>query len=557
MPSPPELGVFLLQQGLISPEQYQAAVQQEQLQPGVCLETILIEQNFISYQSLLEAKSTLLGRPYVILSQVQLEPAALRCVPSLLLRRHRILPFAISDDTLQVAMENPFDQAALDDLRMASTRSVNAFIAGAQEIDIALRQYLAFGIDPAWEQLISEWNGGLPNNRTPARDELGPAINIVDILLQQAVQGACSDIHLEPQAEGIRVRLRVDGELYTLINLPSHLQNAVISRVKILAAMDIAEKRIPQDGHFSQAIDGQLIDFRVSTLPTVNGEKAVLRILDRDSSLLNIDQLGLSPENRKNLLQLIRRPHGMLLVTGPTGSGKTTSLYAMLNEMNSLSRNIITLEDPVEYSLNGINQVQVNPKAGFNFAQGLRSLLRQDPDVMMVGEMRDHETARLGIQAALTGHLVLSTLHTNRAAGTIARLLDMGIEGFLLSSSLIGVLSQGLVRRLCTHCRRSSPLDPVEAERLGIPSESGQTFFHAVGCNMCRQLGYRGRIAVHELLILGPSIRQFCSQGWVSVENLEAAAQTEGMVSMFEDGLAKAKIGYTSLEEIIRIMNPE
>jgi type IV pilus assembly protein PilB len=301
-------------------------------------------------------------------------------------------------------------------------------------------------------------------------------------------------------------------------------------------------------------IEDREVDFRVSTMPVAYGEKVVLRILDRSNGLTRIDQLGLTSINRENLLALSHRPHGILLITGPTGSGKTTMLYSILNKINSIEKNIITLEDPIEYSLSDINQMQINPKAGLTFASGLRSILRQDPDIIMVGEIRDHETAQLAVQASLTGHLVLSTLHTNSAAGAIARLTDMGIENFLLSNSIAGVVSQRLVRQLCENCKTKYLLDKDTAVRLGIPEESGKEFYQPVGCNMCRHLGYQGRIALHEIMIMRPKIKQLMYQGENSEDTLEQAACAEGMVTIKQDGIIKAKQGLTSLEEVMKVV---
>jgi type IV pilus assembly protein PilB len=319
-----------------------------------------------------------------------------------------------------------------------------------------------------------------------------------------------------------------------------------------MAGMDIAEKRIPQDGRMRMTFEGRTVDFRISTLPAIFGEKVVLRILDRANALTTVDQLGLSAKTKESLLSLSHRPYGMVLVTGPTGSGKTTTLYSLLGEINSIDKNIITLEDPVEYSLPGISQVQVNTKTGLTFAAGLRSILRQDPDVIMVGEIRDPETAQLAVQAALTGHLVFSTLHTNSASGAVARLTDMKIENFLLTSSLAGVVAQRLVRKLCPNCRRPYRLSNEMAEKLGISERSGDEFYRAVGCNMCRQLGYQGRIAVHEVITVGPRLRECINRGHASEDDIEATAVEEGMIIIKKDGVNKALEGLTTLEEVMK-----
>jgi type IV pilus assembly protein PilB len=431
-------------------------------------------------------------------------------------------------------------------------------LAGEKEMDTAIRQYLALRLDPNLEEILNEikqvGKKAIPDIKETQSLRVfddAPIIRMVNSILIQAVQGHCSDIHIEAQELDVRVRFRVDGELYEVLTLPKISLAAIVSRVKIMAGMDIAEKRIPQDGRFRMVIETREVDFRVSTLPTSHGEKVVMRVLDRTNAMTRIDSLGLSSINHERLLSVSRRPHGMILVTGPTGSGKTSTLYSILGEINSVDKNIITLEDPIEYTLEGINQVQTNPKAGLSFASGLRSVLRQDPDIIMVGEIRDFETAQLVVQASLTGHLVLSTVHTNSAAGTLARLTDMGIEEYLLATSLTGVVSQRLVRRICGNCCQEYGLAKDTAIMLGIPEESGQVFYRPIGCNMCRQLGYQGRVALHEIMIIGPQVRTAINRG-DSSDALQAAALEEGMISIRNDGIDKAKLGLTSLEEVMK-----
>ncbi len=383
-------------------------------------------------------------------------------------------------------------------------------------------------------------------------DQEAPVVPLVNSILTQAVEEGASDVHIEPGEQDIRLRFRLDGELCEAARLPLSLLAPVISRIKIMAGMDIAEKRLPQDGRFRAVIAEREIDFRTSTLPTAWGEKLALRVLDKDNALNRITQLGFSPGNQEKLLSLAHRSQGMVLVTGPAGSGKTTTLYSTLSQINSTKKNIITLEDPVEYTLPGVNQVQINPKAGLTFASGLRSVLRQDPDVIMVGEIRDRETAHLAIQAALTGHLIFSTLHTNSAVGSIARLRDMGIEDFLLASSLTGVISQRLVRKLCCHCRREYEMEKQLADILALPFDKGQLYFRAEGCESCRYTGYRGRIALQEIMLLGPEIRDFLNRGESSEDYLQKLAIESGMTSIMADAINKAKEGQSSLEEIMK-----
>ncbi len=554
------IGEILVDMGLITAEQ-QRIVLDEQLKTGEKFGTILLKKGLLTEQQLMETLEFSLGIPQVRLSKMDIDPEAVKLLPPPLIRMYQILPISRRKNILTLAMADPLNQQAIDDVRLATNMDVVPVLASERDIDTAIRQYLAFRLDPGMQNIVNEL--GLDGKANALRlkelqnmklDEDAPIIRMVNSILVQAVQGRCSDIHVEPQEKDLRVRFRVDGELYEVLSLPQLSQAAVLSRIKISANMDIAEKRVPQDGRFRMVVDGREVDFRVSTLPTALGEKAVLRILDRGNALTRVDQLGLSPHNKEYILSLARRPHGMLLVTGPTGSGKTTTLYSVLGEVNSVDKNIITLEDPIEYTLAGINQVQTNPRAGLTFASGLRSILRQDPDIIMVGEIRDQETAQLAVQAALTGHLVLSTLHTNSAAGTIARIKDMGIEDFLLASSLSGIVSQRLVRQLCPNCKEKYILAEETACKLGMPEESGQAFYHPVGCNMCRQLGYQGRIALHEVLAVGHRVRELINRGENSEDEIEATARREGMVTIREDGLEKARQGKTSLEEVMKVV---
>jgi type IV pilus assembly protein PilB len=554
------IGEILFDMGLITAEQ-QKIVLDEQGKTGEKFGKILLKKGFLTEQQLMETLEFTLGIPQVQLSKMDIDPEAVKLLPPQIIRLYQVLPISKRRNILTVAMVDPLNQQAIDDVRLATNMDVVPVLASERDMDTAIRQYLAFRLDPGMENIVNEL--GLDVKASALRlkelqnmkiDEDAPIIRMVNSILVQAVQGRCSDIHIEPQEKDLRVRFRVDGELYEVLSLPQLSQAAVISRIKISANMDIAEKRVPQDGRFRMVVDGREVDFRVSTLPTALGEKAVLRILDRGNALTRVDQLGLSPHNKEYLLSLSRRPHGMLLVTGPTGSGKTTTLYSVLGEVNSVDKNIITLEDPIEYTLAGINQVQTNLRAGLTFASGLRSILRQDPDIIMVGEIRDQETAQLAVQAALTGHLVLSTLHTNSAAGTIARIKDMGIEDFLLASSLSGIVSQRLVRQLCPNCKKKYILTEETACKLGMPEESGHEFYRSAGCNMCRQLGYQGRIALHEVLVVGHRVRELINRGENSEDEIEAAAVKEGMITIREDGLEKAKLGKTSLEEVMKVV---
>jgi len=550
------LGEILTSHGAVSEEQLQSAVQ-AQSETGEKLGRILVDREIISEQQLLETMAKGLGIPHAQISKMNIDAELVKLLPPQLIRLHRLLPISLHNNTITVAMADPLNHHAIDDVSMATGLKVVPVLASAKDLNAVIDQHLAFKVDPHMEKVLLELKESRINTIPEAKEnpllqinEDAPVIRIVNSLLVQAVQVHCSDIHIEAQEADIRIRFRVDGELYHVLSLPKASLAAIVSRIKIMAAIDIAEKRIPQDGSFRMTVEEREIDFRISTMPTCHGEKVVIRVLDRIYSLTQIDDLGLSETNKENLLALSRRPQGMVLVAGSTGSGKTTTLYSVLNEINTIDKNIITLEDPIEYTLKGINQVQINIKAGLSFASGLRSILRQDPDVIMVGEIRDQETAKLSIQAALTGHLVLSTLHTNSASGTVARLTEMGIEGYLLLASLAGVVSQRLVRRLCPNCRQRYVLDADTAVKLGVAGNDRE-FYRAVGCSQCRHIGYQGRIALHEIMLNGSLVRAAINRG-ANADDLQAAAIKEGMISIKNDGIAKARQGLTSLEEVIK-----
>lgn len=550
-------GEILVSLGIISQEQVQAALVEQQ-RTGQKLGQIMVSQAMLSEQRLHETLDFSQGIPQLKLSSMTIDPAAALLLAPSIIRFNKILPVTSSKNTITLAMAEPRNQRIINDVRMATGLEVIAVPAHEAEIDAAIRHFISFRLDPDMEKMLRDIGPNDTKIKAGERekpainvDEDAPIIRMVNSVLIQAVQAGCSDVHLEAQESSLRVRFRIDGELLEVVSLPLASLPALVSRIKIMAGMDIAEKRIPQDGRFRIMIEGRDIDIRVSTLPTHNGEKAALRVLDRIQAQAQIDNLGFSDRNQTRFLSLTRRHLGMVLVAGSTGSGKTTTVYSILNKINLDSKNIITLEDPIEYYLPGVNQVQVNNKAGLTFAGGLGSILRQDPDIIMVGEIRDHETARLAIQAALTGHLVLSTLHTNSAVGSVARLADMGIERFLLATSLAGVISQRLVRRLCAHCQNQYILDLNTAVGMGIAEQAGREFYQATGCNMCRQSGYQGRIALQEIMLMGPQVRAAINRGG-NTDELQISALAEGMISILSDGLAKAGQGLTSLEEVMK-----
>jgi len=551
------LGEILVENGLLNSEQLAQAVNEQQ-QTHEKLGKILVRSGFINDEQLMEALEFSLGIPRVRISQLDINPEIVKMLPTTMLSKHKILPLSINQGRMTLIMSDPLNYHAIDDVRILTGMDVVPVMASEREMESAIQQHVALQVDSKMEKLLgelSQYNYGYKIETETTGMELNddaPVIRMVNSLLKQAVQGGASDIHIEPLENDVRVRFRIDGELWEVLSLPKKSFPATVSRIKIMADLDISEKRIPQDGRTRLIIDGREIDFRISTLPSIQGEKIVMRILDRTNAIMSLEKLGFGTENEQKIKSLIRRPHGMIIVTGPTGSGKTTTLYSVLTELNNPNRNIITLEDPVEYSLPGINQVQINTKAGLTFPAGLRAILRQDPDIIMVGEMRDGETAELGVRAALTGHLFFSTLHTNSSAGTIARMVNMGIENYLLSSSLVGVVSQRLIRRLCKNCSKPYQLDEETAVRLKIPEYAGKQFYAPTGCNMCRQSGYLGRMALHEVMEVGMETRKAITNNIQSEDELEEIAVGEGMITMSMDGVQKAALGLTSLQEVMR-----
>ncbi len=496
--------------------------------------------------------------PGISLDQVTIDPQTVQLIPIEKAIQYRMLPLSRNGSRLQLAMADPEDLQALENAALITGMKIEPVAMERRDLEAALSYYGQLAMSAALDRDLQTGPGAYtPGNgaEEPADPVLAddPVVKLVQSLLNQAVASGASDIHLEPLDTKLRVRMRIDGLLVETALLPQQAAPAIGSRIKVLSGLDISEKRLPQDGRLTSVIDDRRVSFRVSTIPSIHGEKLVLRVLDQSRGLLSVEQLGLCGRNRQSFDRLLQRPHGLVLVVGPTGSGKTSTLYAMLQHLNSPERNIITLEDPVEYSLPGITQAQVNNRAGFTFVSGLRSLLRSDPDIIMVGEIRDTETARLAVHAALTGHLVLTTLHTTSAAGTVIRLLDMGIEPFLLASALTGVISQRLVRSLCTNCRETYVLSGTARQSLGLGGEPGHFFYRSTGCHQCRSTGYQGRIAVQEVMEVDSLLRNLII-GRVTERELEAAALDSGMVSLMEDGLDKAKRGLTSIEELLRII---
>ncbi|MDR7520305.1 MAG: type II secretion system ATPase GspE [Armatimonadota bacterium] len=548
------LGQILLEAGIVTQAQLKDALAEQQ-KTGERIGVIIQRMGLGSQEGVARALAQQLNLEFVRLGEITLDEAALLRVPEEVARRHQVIPLRVDERRMLLGMVDPLDILAVDDLRRLTGLEVAIAVITPDDFQRAISQYptVEGSVSDLIQQIGEPAAPGeeAPADRLRALTEEAPVIRLVNLIILQAVRQGASDIHIEPQDRVVRVRYRLDGHLHAAMSPPRHVHQALISRLKIMAHMNIAERRVPQDGRIDLKVDDRDISFRVSTTPTVFGEKAVLRILDKRSALVGVDRLGLAPHDAQSLAQMISRPHGIILVTGPTGSGKTTTLYAILNRLNRPEVNILTIEDPVEYQHDGIAQVQVNPKAGLTFASGLRAFLRQDPDIIMVGEIRDEETARIAIHAALTGHLVLSTLHTNDAPSAVTRLVDMGIEPFLVSSSLVGVVAQRLVRVLCERCREPYDPSPEVLTTLGVTAAGHGTFYRPAGCAACSHTGYKGRVGIFEILTVDDSIKALMVRHATDRE-IRTAARSAGMRTLQEDGLAKVDAGTTSLEEILR-----
>jgi type IV pilus assembly protein PilB len=542
---------LLLKGSLVTPDQV-AKAKEEVKRTGVRLEKALEKLGFITEEDIAKARADATGVPYMNLEDYVIDASLTKLIPENVANKYKAVPLFKIMDSLTVAMLDPKDIEALDNIRrIAKVSNVEPVLVSARSINQVLDAYYGQG------NSVSEIVQSIENKKSLAQNgnlteiaEEAPIIKLVNILIADAVKDRVSDIHIEPEAEVLRVRFRIDGILHEVHALPKKLSNAVISRIKILSDIDIAENRRPQDGKIRVKLENKDLDIRVSTFPTVHGENLVMRILDRSSILLGLKDLGFTEGNLKIFSKMISQPNGIILVTGPTGSGKTTTLYSALSTISTMEKNIITIEDPVEYELALIRQTQVNPKADITFANGLRSILRQDPDVIMVGEIRDKETAEVAIQASLTGHLVFSTLHTNDAPSSLTRLLDMGLEPFLISSSLILIVAQRLVRKICPKCKEDYAPSLAALKDLGL---AGSTkFFRGKGCDNCKNSGFLGRIGIFEVLALPEDIRQMIEER-KSADLIKKKAIELGMKSLREDGLDKVKAGLTTIEEILRV----
>jgi type IV pilus assembly protein PilB len=584
------LGELLLREKRISPAQLQEALNHQKANGGK-LGMTLVKLGMVKDEEITALLSRQYGVPFINLAQFDIDASVLKLIPAETAQKYQIVPIGRSGQTLTIAMTDPTNVFALDDIRFMTGYSVEPVVASEIAVAEAIQKYYqgtGAGAGPR-----PGGNGGGAGQKTATgktvdlddlSNELGntgdevevleeveeldvsvlekqggeaPVIRMVNLLLMSSIQKGASDIHVEPYEREYRVRFRIDGILYNVMQPPMRFRDAITSRIKIMAKLDIAEKRLPQDGRiklrFSDNGVSKEIDFRVSVLPTLFGEKIVMRLLDKDKLMLDMTRLGFEPESLARLERQISKPWGMCLVTGPTGSGKTNTLYSSISKLNTLETNIMTAEDPVEFNLPGVNQVNVKDSIGLNFAAALRSFLRQDPNIILVGEIRDFETAEIAVKAALTGHLVLSTLHTNDAPSTVSRLMNMGIEPFLVASSVNLICAQRLVRRLCKFCKESHPLPPQGFIDVGMPEEDAETAtaFRPVGCDKCNNTGYKGRVGLYEVMEMSEELREMILTG-ASALDLRRKAREEGMFTLRESGLCKVREGVTSIEEVVR-----
>lgn len=554
-----QLGDILLDEGLVTEAQLMAALD-EQIARGESLGRVLVDIGMLSEAQLVRALAAQVGMDFLELSEYPVDRNAVALLPASVCRRYTVLPVALTDGALVLAMADPGNVLAVDDARTLSGLPVRTVVSTREDLAQAIDRYCR--ADDEMDDLATAFEESSPQESEDLSkigdfvDDDAPIVRFVNILVQQAIQDRASDIHIEPSETDVRVRYRIDGVLHEMQRAPKQIQGGIISRLKIMSDIDIAERRKPQDGRMSVTHNGRKIDLRVATLPTVWGEKVVMRILDNSTASLDLRDLSFLDENFATYEESFTKPYGMILVTGPTGSGKSTTLYATLNAVSRPEINVITVEDPVEYRLPGINQVQVNPKAGLTFAGALRSILRSDPDVVLLGEIRDHETAQIAIEAALTGHLVLSTLHTNDAPSAVTRLVEMGIEPFLVGSALDCVVAQRLARRLCGKCKEA--YEPSEVELIASrfpwsPGEEIPKLYRPVGCSSCSRTGYKGRMAIHEVMRVTEDIERH-AVAHSSSADIGRTAREQGMLTLREDGWTKVLMGDTSIEEVLRVV---
>ena len=552
------LGDILLDEHLITPEQLNQALASAKNDTKKIGEAV-VDLGFATEQDIAAALSSQLGFEYVNLSDFRISENVLCLISENVLRKHLMIPYEFVPDNvnqIKVAMADPMDLSAIDDFNIVTNLQVIPSVATARDILLALDRYYGDTETMKAAQEYAREREGIAAKLqevdvSNSDVQSSPVVQLVTSMVEQAARQRVSDIHIEAKEDSVRVRYRIDGALYERFTYSIHLLPAIMARIKIISGMDISEKRKPQDGRFTIMVDKREFDIRVSVLPTVYGEKCVMRLAQKKALTRNKSELGFSPTELKTFDDILKNPNGILLVTGPTGSGKSTTLYTALSELNKEDVNIVTVEDPVEANIDGINQVQVNVKAELTFASALRSILRQDPDIIMIGEIRDGETAEIAVQASITGHLVVSTLHTNSAAGSINRLLNMGIEGYLLADSLVGIIAQRLVRKLCPHCKKPHPVTEMERRLIGLKPDVDREIYEPVGCDRCDRTGYTGRIGIYEIMKITPALKELITRN-ASVTELKEAAMREGMHTLKQSAGILVLKGVTSVAEMLR-----
>lgn len=585
-----DLGEALVEKGVITAEQLSQAREVQRSAPGD-IGRIIVDLGFTTDKAATKVRAETMNLSFVDLSTQKIDQAAVNSVPEHIAKRHKVLPIAKNGNRLIVAVVNPSDLLAIQDIKLASgVQQIAMALSTEDDVMDAIDRMYKSGDSTAQpanvaatdlsavvpkEEGVANTSGLSADIRQAiagfgAREDIldedtesiakvseeAPIIRIAYTVIQQAISDGASDIHVEPDKRSVRIRYRIDGVLHEVMPLPKYIEKPLTSRFKIMSDMNIAERRVPQDGRIPVTLSGKDYDLRVSCLPTVNGEKIVMRILDKSSVLLGLNKLGFSPEVQAQVEELVAQPNGMFLSTGPTGSGKTTTQYSVLHKLNSVEKNIITIEDPVEYQLSGIAQVQVNKKAGLNFANALASFLRQDPDIIMVGEMRNLETGEIAVEASLTGHLVLSTLHTNDAPSAVTRMVDMGVEPYLISATVIGVLAQRLARKICSKCKAPYQVPASELRRFGFKSKDPNelvTLYRGEGCDTCRHTGFKGRLGIYELMRLNDEIRELVVRR-APLADIREAAKANGMHELKDDGLDKVLQGITTPDEVMRVV---
>lgn len=548
-----KLGDLLVEAGKISKEQLEQVLKKQRTS-GKRIGELLIEENIITENDILDVLEVQLGIQRIHIEETAVDMDAVKSIPESLASRYNLIPIGYENNTIKVVMSDPLNIFAVDDVKIASGYEVDMLIASSEEIKRAIDKYYSSQfVQRAAEDLSKEQNAkAVEDNREIDDIRTAPAVRLADSIIRNAVKARASDIHIEPFDRFIKIRCRVDGELQEVLKSPKETAAALSTRIKIMANLNIAEKRLPQDGRILTNVDGKEFDLRVSVLPTVHGEKIVIRVLNRDSFLISKEDLGIIDDDLEKLERIARNPYGIILVTGPTGSGKSTTLYTILKDLNKSNRNIVTVEDPVEYLMEGINQVNVNPKAGLTFASGLRSILRQDPDIVMIGEIRDNETAEIAVRAAITGHLVLSTIHTNDAASAVARLTDMGIEPYLVSTSIAGVISQRLVRKICPHCKYAYEATDYEKRLLDEDYSKFITLYKGRGCALCGNSGYIGRQGVYEIMEITREHREYIVRN-KTTDELRDLGIKNGMKTVKASCKKLALKGITTLDELVKI----